>query len=527
MSLEHPPTPGGGALARAVRHHLPVVILAVIAGSLAGWLYGGATPASYTSTTRVLVNPTAGNPFTPTPASVRQDQETSLATEAQVARSAEVLSAVLVPGQATEGLARRVRVNVPANTQILEISFTAGDPVLAQQVVDAVATAYLANRERRFGDVTDERIAKLEDQTLRAVSDLRQATAAAQLGSPAKRMFNSQLSDALRNELVNLRAQRTALENLEAPAGTVISPATSGARTGTITPLLMLVAGALAGLVLGCLVALLLERWTGKVRSAAEVVATGLPVLALVPQPNRGGRRFSSRGGEDFETAVRRLRAEVLDQHPRPGMVAVAPLGVGRSDHSVSEALAESFARAGHQVVLVRTDGEPAAGSLAVEHDGLAEVLLHERLSVQDLLQPSVEPLLSLLPAGRVTDQTRDLLSAERLRTALDPLVNAGYLVVIQSPGFETVEGEAFLGAADLGLVVITVGRSRPNDLASLTERGWRRVPTLGAVVVGRRLPFLRATSSGRGGPGRGGASAADPVVGEGSTQEQSVGVTR
>ena len=68
----------------------------------------------------------------------------------------------------------------------------------------------------------------------------------------------------------------------------------------------------------------------------------------------------------------------------------------------MSEALAESFARAGHRVVLVRTDGEPAAGSLAVEHDGLAEALLHERLSVQDLLQPSVEPLLSLLPAGRI-----------------------------------------------------------------------------------------------------------------------------
>ena len=214
----------------------------------------------------------------------------------------------------------------------------------------------------------------------------------------------------------------------------------------------MLAAGALAGLVLGCLVALLLERWTGKVRSAAEVVATGLPVLALVPQPGRVNRHLSSRGDEEFETAVRRLRAEVLDQHPRPGVVAVAPVGVGRSDHLVSEALAESFARAGHQVVLVRTDGEPAAGSLAVEHDGLAEVLLHERLSVQDLLQPSVEPLLSLLPAGRVTDQTRDLLSAERLRTALDPLVDTGYLVVIQSPGIETVEGEAFLGAADLGL---------------------------------------------------------------------------
>ena len=37
----------------------------------------------------------------------------------------------------------------------------------------------------------------VETQTLRVVDDLRAATAAAQLGSPAKRMFNSQLADAL------------------------------------------------------------------------------------------------------------------------------------------------------------------------------------------------------------------------------------------------------------------------------------------------------------------------------------------
>ena len=52
---------------------------------------GGSTPprppTTYTSTARVLVNPSVGNPFVPTPASVRQDELTSLETEAQVVRS--------------------------------------------------------------------------------------------------------------------------------------------------------------------------------------------------------------------------------------------------------------------------------------------------------------------------------------------------------------------------------------------------------------------------------------------------------
>ena len=130
----------------------------------------------------------------------------------------------------------------------------------------------------------------------------------------------------------------------------------------------------------------------------------------------------------------------------------------------MSEAVAESFAKAGHRVVLVRTDGEPAAGGLAVEHDGLAEVLLHERLNVQDLLQPSVEPLLSLLPAGRVTDQSRDLLIAERLRQPSTPWWTPDTWSSSSPRASTTVEGEAFLGAADLGLVVVTVGRSRPRE---------------------------------------------------------------
>ncbi|HRD64138.1 MAG TPA: alpha-hydroxy-acid oxidizing protein, partial [Nocardioides sp.] len=77
--------------------------------------------------------------------------------------------------------------------------------------------------------------------------------------------------------------------------------------------------------------------------------------------------------------------------------VAIAPVGSGRSDANVSEAVAESFAKAGHRVVLVRADRSPSGGGIGVDDKGLAQALMYERLNVVDLLQPSVEPLLSLL----------------------------------------------------------------------------------------------------------------------------------
>lgn len=475
---------------RAVRHHLAPVIGCVLLGAVAGWLYAASAPATYTSVARVLVNPTVGNPYAPEPSSVRQDEATSLATEAQVVRSVEVLDEVARTFAAlgTDDLERGVQVTVPPSTQVLEISYTASDPEVAQQVADAVAAAYLQNRQQRYEDVNDARIDRVAVRTRTVVEELRAATAAADEVGRSDRSFQVELAGALRSELVSLRAQRTALENSETPSGAVIRPATEPSTPSGLTTMVFPVAGGLLGFALGCLVAVLREQMSGVIRSADEVRSAGLPVAAAVPR----GRRFSRilrrhRTGEEFDTTIRRLRATLLDLDPRPDMIAVAPAGAGPSNADVSEAVAESFARAGHRVVLVQTDHHPTRGGLGIGESGLSEALLHERLNPDSLLQPSVDPLLSLLPAGVPTDQSRELFVADRLRGVLSSLLAAGNLVVIQSPGADTVEGEAILGAADLGLVVVTLGATRPRELEQATALARARGNVLAAFVVGGR----------------------------------------
>jgi polysaccharide biosynthesis transport protein len=471
----------------AVRHHLGVVLCCLLLGALAGYWHAGGTPKTYLSTARVLVNPSVGNPFVPTPSSVRQDELTSLETEAQVVRSDEVLGVVAtqVPSVTLTSLEKKVQVLVPANTQILEISFAGGDPTVTQQVVNAVANAYLANRSQRFDDVNDERIQRVETQTLSVVSDLRAATAAAQHGGSGQRLFQQELSDALRNELVSLRAQRTALENSSSPPGSVIAPAAKGKSAGSLTAEVLPFGAALVGLALGCLIALLLERARGVVRSAPEVEALGVPVVASIPAQSWPDRLLHRHAAAGVDTTIRRVRATILDIDPRPDVITIAPAGRGRSDADVSEAVAESFAKAGHRVVLVRTDGARDKG-LSVDDKGLAQALLYERLNVLDLLQPSVEPLLSLLSDGGFTAQSRELLVSDRVRAVLSPLIDAGHLVVIQSPGADSAEGEAFLGAADLGLVVVTAGRTRPRALEPIAKRLALKDGSLGALVFGK-----------------------------------------
>ncbi len=157
MQTDQTPTHGRPSTARAVRHHLVVVAILLALGALGGLdvqrLDGGVVHQHDARADQPVGRATRS---APAPASVRQDQETSLETEAQVVRSAEVLDAVSgqAPALTTARLERGLRVTVPANTQILEISYTATDRVVAQQVADAVAGAYLANRAERFESVT-------------------------------------------------------------------------------------------------------------------------------------------------------------------------------------------------------------------------------------------------------------------------------------------------------------------------------------------------------------------------------------
>jgi hypothetical protein len=154
--------------------------------------------------------------------------------------------------------------------------------------------------------------------------------------------------------------------------------------------------------------------------------------------------------------------------------------------------VAESFAKAGHRVVLVRTDGPPTSSGLAME-EGLAETLQHDRLNVLDLLRPTVEPMLCLLPSGEFDEQSRELVVADHVRTAVAPLVEAGNLVVLQAPGTGSVEGEAIVDAADLGLIVVTTRKTRPAEVGQVSSRLGVKKPPLAAIVVGRHDADRRA----------------------------------
>src|SRR5690625_7783816 len=87
-------------------------------------------------------------------------------TEAELVRTAAVRDAVSERlGRAVLGDGESLQVNVPSNTQMLEISVTSSTPRAAPEGSQGVADGYLAYRAERAGTVLQ---AQIEDMPVHA-----------------------------------------------------------------------------------------------------------------------------------------------------------------------------------------------------------------------------------------------------------------------------------------------------------------------------------------------------------------------
>ncbi len=220
-------------------------------------------PPSYQSTASVLLTPISGNPLTPLESDTDVDMATELlisTSKAVVGRVADDLGAESI-GLDTDELADNISAASPRDSKVLDLTYRATTPELAQTVANSFATNYLEYREQIAAEnraeaveLLNERIALLKEQLARIEGQLSQLESGTQ----------SSVSLSVERDSVDgeLRAQQdalAALSTLTLSAGEVLSPARLPvAPTGP--GLIALVAGGLSGgLVIGVTGAMLLS----------------------------------------------------------------------------------------------------------------------------------------------------------------------------------------------------------------------------------------------------------------------------
>lgn len=359
------------------------------------------------------------------------------ATLIQTPRTAAA-AATLIPGQTKSSVEEDVKVEPVGETYVIAIVAKNEDPLVAQRLANRYAQAAVAVRA-----------ATIRPQIQAAITGLQGAT-------------NSE--------------DRTRLARLQAiarrgdPTLTFVSPASRPSDPTGPSDKIVLVLAIMAGLVLGAVAAVLMQRVDRRVREVAELLDEWpLPVLARVP-PAHGGRRSVLDPSPGVREAFRTLQIQMDHQHKNGATILLssASSNDGKSTSAVNLALA--LAGAGHEVILMDFDlrkpdvanmlGAPSSVGLIGALDGGD--------TIEDLMQPVPgAPTLKVVTAAAAPGDHALLNSlTHRMPQILqDARSLADFVVIDTAPVGEIGDTLAIVHLAD---ELLMVGRPGSTNRTSL-----------------------------------------------------------
>ena len=496
--------PAAANVARSIWHQKELLVLGLVLGFALGWfalpkvLSSGST---YDATIRLQVlQPPADAIMELAPAvgpppsddgggGASPDVLKDVAVADEVVQSLRKARRLGAQDELTgPGLLNRLNFTPLEGTPFVDLSFTDGDPRLAEAVVERYAVQFANDRN------------KFEANRLRTVIRRLEALAASYPPAPAD---GSEASPAqqVRDKI------RTAKET-EAVGGqptAVIGGAIVATNAPPLNNKVIMALGLLLGLGIGAGAGLLIETAFRKVSSPTDLEeASGLPFIAEV---RRSGIRRSplpvidrpfSPAAEDYRRVGTALERQGLGTDIRVLAIASAEPGDGRT--MLAANLAHSLARQGREVVLVSSDlRRPEVEKLLGlgQGPGLAEALQDDPIPAIAMLV-SINDHLLVLPAGMPSRHPGELLASKRLLETIQTLRQMGIIILDTPPARNSADAITLSSVADATLFVAKSGATRMRSIREATN-GLRRdrIRQLGVILVGTRSPWLRSTTRG------------------------------
>jgi capsular exopolysaccharide synthesis family protein len=355
-----------------------------------------------------------------------------------------------------DALLKSVSVSIPLDTSEISVVVESTDPASAQRLADEWVTALAAQ-----------------------VSEIENAAGGDAAASSAVRVV---------------------------PLGKAVLPAEP------ISPnlRLALLVGALGGLVLGLLYALVRNHLDRRIRKAEEIEAGyGVPVIGTLPVDHRLNGKSSildslqydaSPGGSHnaISEALRELRTNLsfVDVDNPPRIIVVTSSVPSEGKTTVTANLAVTIAAAGENVVVV--DGDLRRPTVAdvfglVPRVGVTDVL-SGHASVDDVLQQwGALPNLQVLGSGPLPPNPSELLGSKAMRHLLKSL-SANAIVLVDAPPLLPVTDAAVLSrAADGVIMVVRSGKTTREELTKALDN----IKRVKSRVLGSILNYLPITTSG------------------------------
>jgi capsular exopolysaccharide synthesis family protein len=293
--------------------------------------------------------------------------------------------------------------------------------------------------------------------------------------------ISTQTLNRLRNQLENLRIESA---QTEVPWELISDPLIPRDAQGDPIPQpsrasRIVIAGAAFGLILGTLLALLLERYRNVYYTVDDVQDTiPLPLVGVIPF-SRGAKQsfdfpstFSTEeiddsrlGTASFREAFSDLYSNIRLAEPpiRSLMVCSAEPGDGKT--TIALYLAQTAAGAGQKVLLVDTNLRlpQVHNRLDLPNTKGLSGLLNNDLMVNDLVQrSSLADTLYVLTAGPSIPGSARLLGSDRMKSLMDKLETEYDLVIYDTPHLFGLTDASFL-TTQVDEILMVVAANKTN----------------------------------------------------------------
>ncbi len=531
MAVSPPPTSYElSEYGRVLRRRWWIVLLVTLVGVAAGGAYVSIAHKTYTGTVLVQVNavPNGSTASTGTANATggRTNSAVNMDNEAQLVQSMTVAALAnkkLHSPLSLPDLVKETQVAVPANTTFLQIGCRASTAAASATCANDFGNAYLSNRYT----------------TAVAAITHTQAILGSKITSVSKQIdsLKSLISKYAQNApqaiapTVTLNADEVTVHGLEgqlnqatvilagltpASVGSIASPATPPTSPTSPRLLLFVPSGLLAGLVIGLVLAFIVDRRDNHVHTSRDVERRlGLPVL-LNSVPLRAGLHKelappSSRAGQAFAQLAQSVATSFDDGDH---VLLVGGTSSGNGNSVVAANLAATLARTRSDVVLVCANRRRSLTTQLLgigDGPGLSE-LLAGSASVSDAARRTATvPRLRVISPGYDTSGALSDPHDAAARLVAELRAVARYVVIEVQSVAEDAAGFTLSEFADAALVTIEIASTTlPDALECVRSLDRVRVPVLGAAVLPKsrraqtRQPSGPARATPRSGSGSG-----------------------
>lgn len=483
-----------------------VIVVAALVGTAGAFGYYTAAHKNYTATASVYVTATAGTANQV--ANGRTTGAVNLDTEAQIVQSVTVAQAaakLMHAKESPEALISRVTVTVPPNSQVLSISCEAGSAHAAVTCAQSFAQAYLNYISSRTTAVVNSQLLVLQNKisALQAKSAKLSVEIASLPSNSSQRASANQQLSSNTTELSSLNSQLAQLtQQLANPAGgSIISNATPPTSPSSPKAAIVLPSGLVAGLLIGIVIAFVVDRKDRRIRGPRDVARFNVPVLMSLPRtsaPELAIAAPRSEVGRGFSEL-----AQVLSSSLESGnhVVLVTGSSDGHGAAWVAANLAVALSRYQPEVTLVCANlngsfipdmvGLPSA-------PGLTDLLDSGTLPNGNVgRKPKIAPRLRVITPGSESGTEAADIQPDAVSELLTRLGDGARWVVVEaSPVTEDPDVYAFARAANAVIVVAELPRTRTDQVVNAIEH----LHGVGASVLGAVLmpspktPAIRRT---------------------------------